>query len=469
MRKLNDYLKAALGRGELEECRNLIAEGAGSPEDLSPCDQATWLISAIKAPGHSLELLDLLLSVGFDPNSVYDAIGKEYQCTPVIAAVKTGRLDILKRLVAAGADLHWRSPTGANASSAALASLSIQEPNPDTPELASVRAWLSQQGVAIDPHCKNSRRKLNWAASNPQSWPEITVLLQLGIDATLLEWTPFMMKLATDTVTVEDVNAMPQEEIEHRDGYDRTPFLLAVAAGQREFAETLLNRGSDLFASCWCGDTALHLAARYDHVDLIDWLISLGMSVEIQDENHETPLRDAVAFSRPAATRRLLESGANPNAIDKIGFRVMHEANSQEILDLLLKAGADVNDISVGGDWPLKDACRSGDPECIRFLLNQGANPDLTSTGETALFYAVLSDSLECVTILLDAGAKINVEDCDGWTCLWCVRTLPMAQLLLDRGADPSISDQCDRFPEEGLVPRSVARLFQEVRLCKER
>ncbi|CAN5859822.1 hypothetical protein BH11VER1_BH11VER1_40850 [soil metagenome] len=469
MRPLNDYLKEALRRGELEECRLLLAEGAGSPFDLSLRDQATWLMSAINAPAHSHELLDLLLTIGFDPNSVYDALGEDYQSTPVIAAVKAERLDLIEKLVAAGANIHWRSPTGANTASAALPSFSTQEPNPETPELATIRAWLSQQNVVIDPHCKNSQRKLHWAASNPQSWPEIPGLLQLGMDATLLKWTPFMMKLATGTATREDVHAMPQEEIGHRDAYDRTPFLLAVAADKRELAEMLLKRGSDLFANCWCENTALHLAARYGLVDLIDWLISLDMSVETKNENDDTPLRDAVGFSRPGATRLLLESGANPNASDKIGFRVIHEANSQEILALLLQAGADVNDISAGGDWPLKDACCGGDAERIKFLLKQGANPNLNSTGETALFSAVHSDSLKCVTILLDAGAEINAVDCDGETCLWCVQSLPMAQLLLDRGADPSISDQCVSFPEEGLVPRSVARLFQEVRLHTER
>lgn len=95
-----------------------------------------------------------------------------------------------------------------------------------------------------------------------------------------------------------------------------------------------------------------------------------------------------------------------------------------------------------------------------------GADPNLTSTGETALFAAVSSDNIECVRLLLQAGADVNATDCDGWTCLFHLRSETVAQFLLDNGASPEISDQCGGLPEDWAgIPIAVRKLLEDWRL----
>jgi ankyrin repeat protein len=148
--------------------------------------------------------------------------------------------------------------------------------------------------------------------------------------------------------------------------------------------------------------------------------------------------------------------------------RTVSLKNDMAMLKLLLNAGAEVNDVSGGGDWPLKDACRSGDAAAVAFLLQVGADPNLTSTGETALFAAVSSDSLECVRLLVDAGADVNATDCDGWTCLFHLCSERVARYLLECGARPDIADQCGGLPEDWeRVPMSVRRMLQEWRTSR--
>lgn len=455
---LNHKLEWAISRGDIIECRQLMAAGAGNPSDMPSSKQASCLKAAITSRKGANELLDLLLAAKFDPNSVY---GENNQSTAVTHAAKKGRLDLLEKLVAAGADIHWKSPTGMNAASEALPSLSLQAEQPDTLEFAEVRQWLSQRGVVIDPLCSDSRWKLIGAASNPCSWPDVPKLLSLGMDPAVLKWTPFMMKLTMGDANIEDVQSMPEDEIGHRDGDDRTPFLMAVEAGRLDIANALLKRGSDLHSRGRCGATALHIAARYGHCHLAEWLVSLGLSVDIEDEQHHTALRHAVSFGKLEATQLLLKHGANVLASDEIGYRAIHDAWSREVIELLLNSGAEVNDVSGGGSWPLKDACEVGDASLVRFLLERGADPNLTSTGETALFRAASSGSIECASLLLDAGADINATDVDYWTCLWCVDSLAMAQFLLDRGADPTMAS-------EDFCPLAVSALYREARLKKE-
>jgi ankyrin repeat protein len=116
---------------------------------------------------------------------------------------------------------------------------------------------------------------------------------------------------------------------------------------------------------------------------------------------------------------------------------------------------------------------RSGNADEVRHLLKRGAQPDLTSTGETALFAAIRSGNRECVDALLDAGADVNRMDVDGWTCLWYVDNVVMASHLIARGADPSIGEygRGDRYPEDCQFHkqnRELRELFRHHRLLQQ-
>lgn len=467
--EISDRLKSAIPRGDAAEVRELLAAAPGLPAVLPPGQQAEWLISAIKAPAAQAELLELLLHAGLNPGSVDTRLSEDYWSTPFITAAKLGCLDLMEMLADAGADIHWCSPTGANAASETFPSRACQAPCPDTAEMQAVRAWLAERGVRMDPLCADSRRKLYWAAHSPGSWPDIPVLLELGMDASILRWTPFLLQLACGEVTLpEVVTAMPEEEIAHRDSFNRTPFLMAVAARRMDFAAALVGRGADLHTRGWYGATALHLAADNDDAEAIIWLAGQGLPADIPDDQQHMPLHNAVSHNAVRATRTLLALGADVNAADKNCYRAIHRTTSREMLELLLQAGADVNDISGGGDWPLKDACQAGDAELVKFLLSQGARPDLTATGETAFFSAVRADSLECVKLLLEAGAKINARDVDGETCFDGVNSVPMAEMLLAHGGRPQPRRVFSRAPEDWpWVPRPVAARFAQWR--KER
>jgi ankyrin repeat protein len=460
VRTLNERLKWALWREDVAECGRVLAAGACVPA--GACEQAEWLISAIKARADQAELLQLLLNEGCNPNSLYDRIGTDYQQTPFTTAAAHARLDILKILQAAGADIHWRSPTGANAASEAMPSRTRQIQRKDSPELAKVRAWLGQQGVHIDPLCSNSRRMLFWAGTNPCSWPDIPALLALGMDPAVLRWTPFIHRIASGEATVAEVTTLPVDEIERRDSYDRTPFLMAVSAGRKDLAEALLARGADMRATGWCETSAMHLAAEYDLPDFIEWLAGLGFPVDIPNKFQWMPLLKAASGALRAA-RKLLDLGADVNAPANGDQAILH-AGSRGMLELLLDAGANVN-----AEWatssPLKNACEADDAGLVQFLLERGANPNLGPGLGTALFSAVGADSLDCVRLLLDAGARVNALDGDGRTCLWRVRSVPMAQLLLERRANPGIRVPCGGgLAEDRIESVEVATLFKKAR-----
>jgi ankyrin repeat protein len=429
------HLEKAAGRGDAAEVRKLLAQGAAS--GLAPRDAAKIFVDAVSAPAATAELVKMLLSAGLDPNGVDDRIGEWYATTPFVAAVRRLRLDLMEVLLKAGANLHWKNTNGANAATAVFPSSCQQEPCKASAEQACIAAWLEERGVRIDPASAFMQRQLFYSAYTKNSWQDIAGHLARGTDPRCLKWTPFMLKLVLGEATAEEAAALPAAEQEHADGWNRTPFLLAVMAGRQDIAGALIEAGCDPWVTGHWGMNALHCAAQCDHGDIVRWLLDLGLHVDSQDDSADSPLMTATGAGSLRAAKALLDAGANVHACDRNGFQAIHDASAQEMIALLLAAGADVNAISGGGDWPLKSAAHSGDCNLVRMLLKAGAKIDLTSSGDTALFAAVFSRSLECVSLLLDAGANILARDCDGCPCIWGADSIAMAELLLQRGAEP--------------------------------
>ena len=73
-------------------------------------------------------------------------------------------------------------------------------------------------------------------------------------------------------------------------------------------------------------DTPLHLAARFGREDLAELLIGAGANVEALNEHDERPLHAAAAYGRPAVIKLLLARGADVDARGPAGKTPLHAA-----------------------------------------------------------------------------------------------------------------------------------------------
>eukprot|EP00798_Chlamydomonas_sp_ICE-L_P001802 gene1802-biopygen14623 len=145
----------------------------------------------------------------------------------------------------------------------------------------------------------------------------------------------------------------------------------------------------------------------------------------------------------------LLERGANVNSTvsgtHNTPLHISALNGYVECIKALLDSGAEVDKPNIEGSTPLHAAASEGHEECIKALLDSGAEVDKTNKhGRTPLHQAALNEHVECIKVLLDSGGEVNRKTSRGNTPLhvavWQGR-VECVMALLCRGADVNMKN----------------------------
>jgi ankyrin repeat protein len=138
-----------------------------------------------------------------------------------------------------------------------------------------------------------------------------------------------------------------------------------------------------------------------------------------------------------------------------------------DVVQVLLKRGADVNQFGQGNGTPLMHASLKGKLELIKDLKSRGADVNLKNPGAyggmTALHWA--SDHFDVVKFLVEAGANIDEENDAGATPLIYAtqrQNLEAVRLLLKKGASVSPRVKPAYFAPS-YVGKSAREIAQEI------
>jgi len=163
------------------------------------------------------------------------------------------------------------------------------------------------------------------------------------------------------------------------------------------------------------------------------------------------------------------------------GAESLHSAASEgDLVGVLaaLSRGSDVNAVNERGETALLLALGPhGSCHVAKLLVSQGADVNHSDNwGNTPLMNAAMWVSGECVRQLLEAGADVNAQAADGATAAMLVGndggegTLAVLAALVDSGADPAIRandgrtifSSMARFERTDLMDLLVARGISE-------
>ncbi|VVD01605.1 unnamed protein product, partial [Leptidea sinapis] len=150
-------------------------------------------------------------------------------------------------------------------------------------------------------------------------------------------------------------------------------------------------------------------------------------------------------MGKSSVLHKLLKLGAKASFVDDAGRSCLHLSclvGNDECVRMLLESGANPNmwDSTIERKaTPLHCAASTKSLNCVKLLLHHGADVNAGLTEHSPLHYAVLSDAPEIVSELLEAGACPDTPQVFTETPLHVAASLGSAscvKLLLDGGAD---------------------------------
>lgn len=125
---------------------------------------------------------------------------------------------------------------------------------------------------------------------------------------------------------------------------DLEAWFKAASDGDEEALKQALNSGFDVNVTDAKQNTALHLAAKHGHLNVMALLIKHGADVDAQNDWLSTPLH--LAERNMEAIRLLLEAGADPNIKDKDYdypyYFAFYGSMTRELTELYIKHGANL-------------------------------------------------------------------------------------------------------------------------------
>ncbi|XP_023061064.1 ankyrin repeat domain-containing protein 6 isoform X6 [Piliocolobus tephrosceles] len=206
--------------------------------------------------------------------------------------------------------------------------------------------------------------------------------------------------------------------------------LIAAYKGQTENVVQLINKGAKV-AVTKHGRTPLHLAANKGHLPVVQILLKAGCDLDVQDDGDQTALHRATVVGNTEIIAALIHEGCALDRQDKDGNTALHEAS-----------------------W-------HGFSQSAKLLVKAGANVlAKNKAGDTALHVAAALNHKKVAKILLEAGADTTIINNAGQTPLETARyhNNPEVALLLTK------APQVLRFSRGRSLRKKRERLKEERR-----
>ena len=247
-----------------------------------------------------------------NPDSKSQTTSQEAGESSIQQAARSGRLEQVKKLMAAGAKIDAADEFGWTSMHRAAQT-----------NRREILRFLSSRGAQIDSRTIDGATPLHVAAGSGH-FDSVRVLLQAGA------------------------------KLEVKDRKGNTPLIQAASNGRLLVVRHLLERGAAVNVRNKVGISSLDYAAQFERVEVLGALIKHGGDAKAGAYDGFGPIHHASLKGRRAAIELLLESGVDANAQKKGWTPLLISAarGHRDVIELLLERGARLDTVNPeGDDW----------------------------------------------------------------------------------------------------------------------
>ncbi|XP_039691945.1 fibronectin type 3 and ankyrin repeat domains protein 1 isoform X1 [Pteropus medius] len=165
------------------------------------------------------------------------------------------------------------------------------------------------------------------------------------------------------------------------------------------------------------GFTALMVAAQKGYSRLVKILISNGTDVNLKNGSGKDSLMLACYAGHLDVVKYLRRHGASWETRDLGGCTALHwaaDGGHCDVIEWMIKDGCEVDAVDTGSSWTplMRVSAVSGNQKAASLLIEAGANVNVKDKdGKTPLMVAVLNNHEELVQLLLEKGADASVKN----------------------------------------------------------
>lgn len=220
-----------------------------------------------------------------------------------------------------------------------------------------------------------------------------------------------------------------------------TPVHLACAQGAIDIVKLMFSmQPNEKRQSLCCTDvqkmTPLHCASMFDHPEIVDYLVKEGADINALDKERRSPLLLSASRAGWRTVNALIRAGANIN---------LKDMNSRNVLHLVIMNGGRLNEFA-------EEVQKAQSKQQLIMLLNEKDN-----TGCSPLHYASREGHIRSLENLIRLGACINLKNNNNESPLHFAARYGRyntVRQLLDSEKGTFIINESDG---EGLTPLHIA------------
>ena len=234
-----------------------------------------------------------------------------------------------------------------------------------------------------------------------------------------------------------------------KDKHGLTPLRCAVQYRSVDCTLSLISAGADVNKVSYNRETPLIKAVSFGNIKQIETLLENDAYINVYDGNGRNALFRATLTDNIAIMKMLIRAGADVNLIHstkkQYSLIVAALGGHLDCMSILLQAGADVNtaiNCSLGRHTALTLTVLRHHYWCFKLLLQAGADVNFISNSGTALHVAAEEGFAFYIIPLISAGADVNALNSDNQSSLllatYC-NPIDCVKLLLQSGAEVNL------------------------------